>query len=53
MAEADNRLDDELPPTDRLEGSLATAVWAIMQGVRMVRVHDVRATVRATKVVTG
>lgn len=56
MADADagRRFPGEPTATDdRLEGSLATAVWAIMQGVRMVRVHDVRATVRATKVVTG
>ena len=35
------------PPTDRLEGSVATAVWALRQGAAMVRVHDVAATVRA------
>jgi dihydropteroate synthase len=38
---------------DRLEGSVATAVWAIMQGARMVRVHDVRATVHAATVAAG
>lgn len=32
---------------DRLEGSVATAAWAAMQGVAMVRVHDVAATVAA------
>jgi dihydropteroate synthase len=32
------------PPGDRLEGSLATAVWAALQGAAMVRVHDVAAT---------
>ncbi|MCA1692282.1 MAG: dihydropteroate synthase [Actinobacteria bacterium] len=32
---------------DRLEGSLATAVWAMAQGAGMVRVHDVRPTVQA------
>ena len=32
-------------PDDRLEGSLATALWAATQGVAMVRVHDVAATV--------
>jgi dihydropteroate synthase len=31
---------------ERLEGSLATATWALLQGVRMVRVHDVRETVQ-------
>jgi dihydropteroate synthase len=35
------------PPADRLEGSLATAVWALWRGAAMVRVHDVAATVRA------
>jgi dihydropteroate synthase len=35
------------PPSDRLEGSLATAVWARLAGVGMVRVHDVAATRRA------
>ena len=38
---------------DRLEGSLATATWAMVQGVRMVRAHDVRATVHAVTVVAG
>jgi dihydropteroate synthase len=35
------------PPSDRLEGSLATAVWSWRAGAAMVRVHDVAATVRA------
>jgi dihydropteroate synthase len=41
---------DTVEPTltgDRLEGSLATALWAIIQGARMVRTHDVRATATA------
>ena len=37
------------PPSDRLEGSIATAVWAMRQGAAMVRVHDVAATVRAAR----
>ncbi len=37
------------PVTDRLEGSLATAVHAVAQGARMVRVHDVEPTVRALR----
>jgi dihydropteroate synthase len=41
------RTGDMPPPTDRLEGSVATAVWALRQGAAMVRVHDVAATVRA------
>ena len=44
---------DEVPADDRLEGSLATATWAMAQGVQMVRVHDVRATVHAAAVVAG
>jgi len=38
---------------DRLEGSVATATWAMWQGAKMVRVHDVRATVHAARVVAG
>ena len=44
-------LDHPTPPDDRLEGSLATATWAAAAGVRMLRVHDVRATVQATKII--
>ncbi len=36
---------------DRLEGSLAVAVWAATVGVGMVRVHDVVATVDALRLV--
>jgi dihydropteroate synthase len=35
------------PVDDRLEASVATAVWAVEQGAAMVRVHDVAPTVRA------
>ena len=53
-AMSDGRADGELAPVDdRLEASLATAVWAMVRGARMVRVHDVRATVHATMVVAG
>jgi dihydropteroate synthase len=38
-------------PRDRLEGSLAGAVLAAAAGADIVRVHDVRATVRALQVV--
>ena len=38
---------------DRLEGSLATATWAMANGARMVRVHDVRATTHAALVIGG
>ena len=40
-----------LPPEERLEGSLATAVWGMTAGVAVVRVHDVRATSQATRIV--
>jgi dihydropteroate synthase len=54
LAEVDHReTAGPVPVDDRLEGSVATAVWAMVQGVLMVRVHDVRATVHAAKVVGG
>lgn len=40
-----------VPVDDRLGASLAAAVWAIDQGAAMVRVHDVRATVHAARLV--
>ncbi len=39
------------PVDDRLEGSLATAVWAVAEGAAVVRAHDVAATVRAVRLV--
>ena len=39
------------PVDDRLEASLATAVWAIQAGAGMVRVHDVRETVHGLRLV--
>ncbi len=38
---------------DRLEPSLATAVYAMAAGAAMVRVHDVAATVQAARLVGG
>ncbi len=38
-------------PSQRLEGSMAAAVWCASQGVDMIRVHDVGPTVRALRVV--
>jgi dihydropteroate synthase len=40
----------QLAPGDRLEGSLAAATAAVLNGASVVRVHDVRATVRAVRV---
>jgi dihydropteroate synthase len=45
--------DAPAPLADRLEGSLATATWAMASGARMVRVHDVRATAEAALVIGG
>ena len=38
------------PVADRLEGSLASAVASVLAGAHMVRVHDVRAAMRAIRV---
>ncbi|HTN78524.1 MAG TPA: dihydropteroate synthase [Acidimicrobiales bacterium] len=38
---------------DRIEGSLATAVHALVHGVSLVRVHDVRATAHAVRLLTA
>jgi dihydropteroate synthase len=43
-------LTEVAEPADRLEGSLAAATWAASHGADVVRVHDVRATVRALQV---
>jgi dihydropteroate synthase len=41
----------DLPPAERLEGSLAAGVAAVLKGAGILRVHDVEATVRACRVV--
>jgi dihydropteroate synthase len=41
--------EGQLDVHDRLEPSLATAVWAVERGAAMVRVHDVAATVQAAR----
>ena len=46
------KLTGDAPVDDRLEGSLATAVYAMAQGAAMVRVHDVAATVQAVRLLT-
>ena len=44
----------EVPePDDRLAGSIATEVWAMHNGVTMIRAHDVRTAVEAAKVVAA
>jgi dihydropteroate synthase len=52
LAESDG-VDDPVPPDDRLAGSIATEVWAMHRGAAMVRAHDVRAAVQASKVVAA
>jgi dihydropteroate synthase len=48
-----DRVAGRAPVEDRLEGSLATATWAMACGVQMVRAHDVRAIGHAAQVVAG
>jgi dihydropteroate synthase len=43
-------LDPGAPVDHRLGGSLAAAVWAAINGARIIRVHDVRETVQALNV---
>ncbi|SUY46029.1 dihydropteroate synthase FolP [Clostridium putrefaciens] len=40
----------DLPPKERVEGTLATTILGIVQGVDIVRVHDVKENLRAAKV---
>ena len=37
--------------TERLGGSIACALWAVMQGAQIIRTHDVRATSQALRMV--
>ncbi|MDQ3981755.1 MAG: dihydropteroate synthase [Actinomycetota bacterium] len=41
----------DLPPDERLEGTLALVTLSVMGGASIVRVHDVRATVRTVRMV--
>ncbi len=41
---------EPVPTEDRLAGSVATEVWAVAMGARMVRAHDVAAAVQACRV---
>ncbi len=43
--------DAPLPPAERLEGTIASSTWAMVQGVSMVRVHDVVSAVQAARLV--
>jgi dihydropteroate synthase len=44
------KLLGDLPVNERLEGSLASFVAAVLAGAHAVRVHDVQAAVRAVKI---
>ena len=37
----------DLPPSERVEGTLVTSVYAVLKGAMFVRVHDIRENVRA------
>ena len=39
----------DLPVTERVEGTIATVCWAIAHGAEIVRVHDVKANIRAAR----
>jgi dihydropteroate synthase len=52
LADSDG-VEGPVPPDDRLAGSIATEVWAMHRGAAMVRAHDVRAAVQASKVVAA
>lgn len=41
----------DLPVDDRLEGSLGAAVYAVLNGASIVRVHDVLPTIRALRII--
>lgn len=41
----------DLPVDERLEGSLAAALYAVLNGASIIRVHDVLPTIRALKVI--
>jgi dihydropteroate synthase len=41
----------DLPLEDRLEGTLATAAYAVAQGARILRVHEVEPVIRTAKMV--
>jgi dihydropteroate synthase len=55
LADADGGGPDSppVPVDDRLDGSLATAAWAMWQGARMIRAHDVGPTARAAALVAA
>jgi dihydropteroate synthase len=51
LAARADRARQPAPTNDRMEGSLATATWALWRGAAMVRVHEVAETVRVVEAV--
>ncbi len=47
------KLLDDAPVIERLHGSVAAAVFAVVHGARIVRTHDVKPTVDALKVIAA
>ena len=45
--------DQQTPTEDRLVGSVTTATYAMLHGVSLIRVHDVKAAKQAATVVAG
>ena len=43
----------DLPESDRLEGTAATVAWAVSEGARILRVHDVKEMTRVVKMATA
>lgn len=43
-------LTGNVPPGERLEGTIASSLWAVSQGANVLRVHDVKAMRRALAV---
>jgi dihydropteroate synthase len=52
LADSDG-VPEPVDVADRVDGSLATATWAMIHGARMVRAHDVAVTAQAATVVAG
>lgn len=48
-----SHLCGECPPDERLGGSLASALWGVLQGVKILRVHDVAEMRQALDVYTS
>jgi dihydropteroate synthase len=52
LADSDG-VGEPVPPDDRSAGSIASEVWAMHSGARMIRAHDVRSAIQAAKVVAA